>query len=269
MQSSWYLLHITPPSDKKEPEEEQPERATPETAEEPIKEKIEEEKALSLSMPQVGATLVHFLGKGNSPHSEKDEQDPLWDKIQDEARPAWAPDFLRKGYAVVFKREGLPKLAVKLGIRNPQGLTKEEIERARQRILTFDDVWVAGCVPHYNPIYFPDKDLSVEDWWLATKEGGTATSPYLAPGGVTVAVGPQRLSDVVISMLRTPEGFPRPITDVNEEDDMSEFINPLVPLKPSRPNMDGTTNTNYEAGRSKDNSYGWAGIELFRYAGRA
>lgn len=264
METSWYLLHIHPPK-KEEQEEDPPEplQESPEKAEqESAAEKVEEEKRHSLTVPQVGTPICHFLGLSDG-FSERDKKNVLWDKIQDGARPAWAPDFLRLGYAVCFKREGLPKLAVKLGIRNPATVTNEDRRRSRARILTFDDVMVMGCVPHMNPMYFPDKDLDVEEWWLATKENRGIASPYLAPKGVTVATGAQRLADVVIQMLRTPNGYPRgepQMEDMPEPDDYSEFINPLLPIRPRYDRGHGDNATGPETG------YGWAGIELFRQA---
>jgi len=276
MEASWYLLHIRPAPPSKEDqekaatkEEQDKETTSPDKAEtDKAEEQVEEEKHEMLRVPQVGTPVVHFLGLGgDDERKKKDLDNPLWEKIQDEARPAWAPDLLRLGYTVVFKREGLPKLAAKLGIKNPRNVTKEEHQKARDRILTFDDVWVIGVVPHRMPMYFPDKDLKPEDWWLATKESKSITSPYLAPGGATVATGAQRLADVVISMLRQPNGFPRIVPTIEEvRNDMSEFINPLVPIKPVSPEPSGAPDsTNYRVGYDPETGYGWAGIELFRY----
>lgn len=272
METAWYLLHIRPePSENEVQEEPIKDEASPEPEEQKkAAEQATEEKDNSLRIPQVGTPVVYFLGAGpDEARSERDKKNVLWDKIQDEARPAWAPDLLRLGYAVVFKREGLPKLAARLGLRNPANVTKEEKERSKKRILTFDDVWAVGVVPHKMPMYFPDKDLDTENWWLSVREPGKATSPYIAPAGVTVATGAKRLADITVEMLRQPSGFPRIVPTLEEmEDDYSEFINPLVPIKPKSPEPTGAPDaTSYRTSYDPETGYGWAGIELFRYGG--
>lgn len=269
METSWYLIHIRPESkeDDKASDGSKASDAAEATMLGPDK------------IPLVGTTVKHMLGLDayDEEKLKRDKESPLWDKIQDEARPAWAPDFLRLGYAVVFKREGLPKLAVRLGLKNPQMMEKGEPAKKGERVLTFDDVLVIGVVPHMAPMYMPDVRLSPEEWWLSTKEAGSVTSPYLAPGGVTVATGAQRMADVVVQILRSTENYPRTLPEsvAEEEDDFSEFMNPLVPLLPKGPSDDKMgdlpDDTRYGDGNPAvpktgyGNEYGWAGIELFRY----
>lgn len=278
METSWYLLHIDPPppSDKEEErvaeqeakaEEEKEEIDVEKAQNDSARERADKEAETMLSVPQVGTPILHFAPVDEDRGAkEKQQENVLWEMIQDDNRPAWAPDLLRLGYAVVFKREGLPKLAVKLGIRNPAKVTVEERRRSRDRILTFNDVWVMGVVPHRMPFYFPDKDLEPEEWWLATREANSSWAPYLAPQGATVATGAQRLSDVVIQMLRTPQGFPRKVPG-QEDDDFGEFINPLVPLLPKSPAETSRPprSTNYGNSYGPETGYGFAGLELFRY----
>jgi hypothetical protein len=271
METSWYLLHISPPPKDEEENDrssEEQEVETPEKAEQrSAKENADKEAFQRLKIPQVGTPICHFLGV-DAEYSERDKQNVLWDKIQDGVRPAWAPDLMRLGYSVVFKREGLPKLAVKLGIKNPVNVTKEDRRRSRNRTLTFDDVLVMGCVPHMKPMYFPDKDLDAEEWWLATKESRRVTSPYLAPRGCTVATGAQRLADVVIQMLRSPSDFPRYVPTMDDDkEDFSEFMNPLVPILPKGPSdHDILRQTRYGGHQyGPKTGFGWAGLELYRY----
>lgn len=271
MEASWYLIHIRP---------EPPEDPESEEAKKEVEEKASEAAESTMlgpdRLPQVGTTVCHMLGLEayDEEKKQRDKESPLWDKIQDEARPAWAPDLLRLGYAVIFKRDGLPKLAVRLGIKNP--LTMDEnAPRGRERVLTFDDVLVIGVVPHRMPMYMPDVKLKPEEWWLSTKESQSITAPYLAPGGCTVATGAQRMADVVIQILRTPEGYPRFIHEsVEEMDEYGEFMNPLVPLLPKSPaetGGDAPPSTRYGDGNPATpqtgygHEYGWAGLELFRY----
>ena len=268
MEASWYLIHIRPrPEEQPKDSGQSPSKKTTspdQASSESAKENAEAEKAASLKIPQVGTPVVHFLGVGDEAQTEKDKKNFLWDKVQDDVRPAWAPDFLRLGYTVVFKREGIPKLAAKLGLKNPANVAKDG--KSGKRVLTFDDVWVIGVVPHRQPVYCPDKDLSPENWWLATNESRSITSPYLAPGGATVSSGAQRMADVVIQMLRQPNGFPRIVPGMEEQrDDMSEFINPLVPIKPKSPEPTGPGNTSYRTSYDPETGRGWAGLELFRY----
>jgi len=250
MDTSWYMMHIRPEG-----------KSIPPTG-----------------WPMVSRPVVHVLGKtvdemGNSVIDEEklaaDMKNPFWAKFQDDARPAWAPDFLRLGYAVVFKREGLPKLAVKLGIRNPAKMKAEGKDPKApgpngKRVLTFDDVYVVGVVPGRRPMYCPDVKLRPEPWWLATNSSSSHTAPYLAPGGVTVAVGAERLADLVVQMLRSPEGYPRPLPVEENTADYSEFINPLVPVLPKGPGT--TSDINKEDGAGAGGTdMGYAGTELFRY----
>jgi hypothetical protein len=273
METSWYLIHIRP-----EKVDETDEKAK-EEADRKASEAAESTMLGPDKIPLVGTTVKHMLGLEayDEEQLERDKKNPLWDKIQDEARPAWAPDFLRLGYAVVFKREGLPKLAAKLGIKNPLTMDKDERQSSQGRVLTFDDVLVIGVVPHMSPMYMPDVKLSPEEWWLASKDSRRTTAPYISPGGVTVATGAQRMADVVVQLLRSPEGYPRIVhesVDGDDVDDFSEFMNPLVPLLPKGPSEDkqgdAPDSTRYGENPAVPktgygNEYGWAGIELFRY----
>ena len=243
MDASWYMLHIRPQGKKI-----------------PVN-----------GWPLVGQHVAHQLGKPGADEERlaADKKSPFWLKFQDDARPTWAPDFLRLGYAIVFRREGLPKLAVKLDIKNPAKLKKDGKDPNQpgpngKRILTFDDVYAIGVIPSKMPMYCPDVKLKPEAWWLDTKSSGTPTSPYLAPGGATVAVGAQRLADIVVQMLRTPNGYPRPLPVEENIDDYSEFINPLVPLLPKGPGTTSDINDKDGAGAA-GTDMGYAGMELFRY----
>ncbi len=247
MDASWYMLHIRPKGKKIPP----------------------------TGWPLVGQHVAHMLGKsvdatGRMVDDEDklvaDKKNPFWAKFQDEARPAWAPDFLRLGYVIVFRREGLPKLAVKLGIKNPAKLKKEGEDPNQpgpggKRVLTFDDVYAVGVVPTKMPMYCPDVKLKPEEWWLATKSSGSITAPYLSPGGATIAVGGARLADLVVQMLRTPNGYPRPLPVEEDPDDYSEFINPLVPVLPKAP----PDTSDAQGAGAGGTDMGWAGTELFRY----
>jgi len=266
--TSWYLIHIRPPpveEDDKKGQEDADKKASD----------VAESTMLGPDrFPLVGTTVCHMLGLEayDEERLKRDKETPLWDKIQDEARPAWAPDLLRLGYAILFKREGLPKLAVKLGIKNPLSMDGKN-KNKRKRTLTFDDVYVIGVVPHMMPFYMPDVKLKPEDWWLSTKESKSVMAPYLAPKGCTVVTGAQRLADVVIQILRSPEGYPRDNPLRDEEAEYAEFMNPLVPLLPRSPNDKGKSSpesTNYGNNPAVPKTgyggeYGWAGIELFRY----
>lgn len=267
MDSSWYLLRIKPEKkdekdkDEKEKKKDEEEKAkskkkaaVPENnlGDKQVKKEAEEAK----HAPLVGSPVVYFLGQGSDEKVARDKKNPLWDKIQDGVRPAWAPDFLRLGYAVIFKREGLPKLAVKLGIKSPENAKKV---KSRKRVLTFDDVMVAACLPGMRPVYMPSLTLQPEAWWLGMKDQPRVTSPYLAPGGVQVVNGEQRLADVVASILRSAHGYPRQQPE-QESLDYSEFLtlSPVLPaprLRPATP--DGPGSMGREAG--------YSGIELFRW----
>ena len=253
METSWYMLGIVPQEKKELPKLEKEE--TPKEVADPeedtlgkARERVRKEREANLPLPQVGSDVIHFV--------VDDKENPLWEKFQDGNRPAWAPDFKRLGYAIVFRREALPKLAVKLGIKRPENAGPNE--------LSFDDVWAVGVVPQRNPMYMPAIDLDTENWWLSTQERGSALSPMIVPGGVTVATGGKRLSDIVVEILRTPENYPRNLP-LEENDEYSEFTNPLVPILP-RGGIDNrahynTMNTGTASG------YGWAGVELFRTRG--
>lgn len=267
MESSWYLLRIKPEQKKKDEKDEkkaEEEKAkgkkkalVPENALGDSKQAKQEEE--SKHAPLVGSRVVYLLGQGDDEKVTRDKKNPLWEKFQDGVRPAWAPDFLRLGYAVIFKREGLPKLAVKLGIKSPENAKKS---KSRKRVLTFDDVMVVACLPGLRPLYMPSLTLAPEAWWLGTKEAPRVTSPYLAPGGVQVVAGEQRLADVVASMLRSAHGYPRQQPQ-QALDDYSEFltISPVLPApRFLRPAVD-PNNPGSAGGRDR----GFSGIELFRW----
>lgn len=197
----------------------------------------EDGQPLPMTFPLVGSTICHKLGQSEDQEkNDKDKENPLFKLFQPEARPAWSPDFLTMGYAIVFKREGLPKLAVKLGIRNPENLKKEAQTPTStgKRILTFDDAWVAGVTPLHHPLGMPSTKLPPEEWWLSVSQVVGLASPYISAGGAQVVVGAQRLSDVVTSMLNTKEGFPRvvPGLDDVQPDALTEFRNPRLPILP-------------------------------------
>jgi len=226
-------------------------------------------KPLALpSFPQVGHKVQHFLGKSEEDEQQKkDKENVLWTRIQDDVRPAWSPDILRMGFAVLFKREGLPKLAVKMGLRNPEKMKKEKGGVSHtapngNRVLTFDDVWVVAAEPVHRPFFMPSYKLTDEQWWLEAAQLGQLTDPYIAPGGADVMVGAQRMADVVSQMLATPEGYPRNVPSEMEPDDYSEFVNPLIPVN-LRVRQD-VTNIDDTGGGSGRSDY-FAGLELFRY----
>lgn len=219
--SNWYVLYVRPLTEDGKPQK--------------------------ISFPLVGTRIAHFLAQSDDQEkNDKDMKNPLWKIIQDEARPAWAPDLYRLGYAVVFKREGLPKIAVSLGIRNPDNLKKEgkTANSSDKRTLTFDDVWVVGVNPTYMPMGMPSTEMRPEDWWLTTSQVSGIASPYITPGGAEVVVGAQRLSDVVASMLHTAEGYPRTVPGLQDQgpEALSEFVNPRLPILPvvrDEPNQPG------------------------------
>ncbi len=235
--SSWYVLYVRPLT--------------------------KEGKPKKIAFPMVGRRLVHFLGRtDNDERLQEDKKNPMWDKIQDDNRPSWAPDLLRLGYAVAFKRDSLPKVALRLGITDPEKLKTEgfQVGRSRQRVLTFDDVWVVGINPVYTPFVMPNTSLKPHEWWSQTKEGAPLGSPFIVPGGGDIVVGAQRLSDVVKSMLSTPEGMPRPIPGLLEEDNDSlrTLVNPMLPKLPV------VRNEPDQPGYGGQLDY-YAGLELFRY----
>lgn len=234
--SSWYVLYVRPLTKDGKPKK--------------------------LAFPLVGKHIVHFLGQlGDDEKLAEDKKNPLWDKIQDDNRPAWAPDLLRMGYAVVFKREGLPKLAIQLGITSPEKLKKEgqQTGNSKARVLSFDDVWVVGVVPYNMPFVMPKTSLTPAEWWSLTREGAPVAAPYIAPGGGDIVVGAQRLSDVVRSMLSSPQGYPRPIPGLedHERDSLAQLVNPMLPRLPV------VRNEPDQPGYGGQLDY-FAGLELFR-----
>lgn len=233
--ASWYVLYVRPLT--------------------------KEGKPKKMAFPLVGRKLVHFLGK--SPDNlETDKKSPLWDKIQDDNRPAWAPDLLRMGYAVVFKRESLPKLAVQLRVTDPKKIQQRgpETGRSGARVLTFDDVWIVGVIPYNMPFVMPNTSLEPAEWWSLTRDSAPPASPYLAPGGGDIVVGAQRLSDVVRGILSTPEGYPRPIPGLEDadRDSLAQLVNPMLPRLPV------VRNEPDQPGYGGQLDY-YAGLELFRY----
>ena len=238
MTSNWYVLYIRPVD--------------------------REGKPLPLAFPLVGRRIVHYLGRSDDQEQlDRDRKNPMWNRIQDGVRPAWAPDLLRLGYAVVFKRDGLPKLAVKLGIKNPDKLRAAGGgSSGGKRVLTFDDVWVVGVEPQFSPIGMPTTDQSPEDWWLAVPQVRGDASPYAAPGGGEVMTGAQRLSDVVSAYLKTPNGLPRvvpTVQQVEDENPWQEFQNPLVPALPRV-----SDELSYARNQAGSQSY-YTSLRLFRY----
>ncbi len=244
MQASWYILYVRKLDDEGKP------RPLP-------------------SFPNVGDRVVHFLGKSaDADRQQADRENLLWPKIQDGVRPAWSPDILRMGYAVVFNRGALVKLALKLGIKNPKKMKQEKggvsHQNGSNRVLTFDDVWIVGADPSRRPFPMPPLNVVEEDWWLMTAQEPEITSPFLAPAGVSVVQGPQRLADVVSEMLSTAHGYPRrdlPQED-DEEEDYSEFVKPLVTVRDEGPH---TAPVADPATRDINNHDRRSGIQLFRY----
>lgn len=235
--SSWYVLYIRPITKDGKPKK--------------------------MAFPLMGRQLVHVLGNTDDDEKlQRDRKNPMWPIIQDENRPAWAPDLLRLGYAVVFRRDGLPKLAVRLGIQDPEKIKKQGrgIGQSNQRVLTFDDVWVVAVNPNFTPFPMPKTSLSPAVWWSQTRESATLADPFIAPGGGQIVVGAQRLSDVVRSMLSSPEGYPRPIPGLepSEQDSLREIVNPMLPRLPV------VRNEPDQPGYSGQLDH-FAGLELFRY----
>lgn len=218
-------------------------------------------KPKKMAFPLVGRKLVHFLGK-DPEDLEKDKSNALWDKIQDENRPSWAPDLLRMGYAIAFKRDGLPKLAVRLGITDPKKVQQRgpETGKFNQRVLTFDDVWLVGIQPYNTPFVMPNTSLRPQEWWSQTREGAPSAAPFIVPGGGDIVVGAQRLSDVVRAILATPEGYRRPIPGLEdvELDSLAQLVNPMLPRLPV------VRNEPDQPGYGGQLDY-YAGLEIFRY----
>lgn len=234
--SSWYVLYVRPLT--------------------------KEGKPVKMSFPLVGKRVIHFLGRSeDDAQLQEDKKSPLWDKIQDDNRPSWAPDLLRLGYAIVFKREGLPKLALRLGITDPKKLKTEGPQNGRRghRVLTFDDVWVVGVSPYNQPFVMPNTNAQPGEWWSRTRDKGSVDAPWIAPGGGQIVVGAQRLSDVVRSIFSTPEGYPRAMPGLEDEESQAlvQLVNPMLPrlpvvrVEPVRPT-------------SGPLEY-YSGIELFRF----
>jgi hypothetical protein len=243
MQSGWYLLYVAPESEGSD------------CTHVPV-------------FPLLGDRVVHHLGAGQTEaEAATDKKNPLFDKIQDGSRPAWAPDLLRLGYAYVFQRKGLPKLALQLGIKNPQKLLEQEggvlKQKGGHRVLTFNDVFVVGVQPGRRPFYAPNLGMGTEEWWTATNARPPVWAPFLAPQGAQVVEPACRLADVVMRMLGTPEGFPRPTPENPISDSpYSEFTSPGVPLLPRV-----VPDVSYVYGPGalgRDNGYA-SGLELFRY----
>lgn len=206
MNTSWYLLYVRGLDDENQPK-------------------------MLPAFPVVGSKVSHLLGaSSDEAKMKKDKENPLWEKIQDDARPAWAPDFLRMGFSIMFKRDDLIDILLKLGIRNPEtakdkngGLPRM---KGKKRCLYFDDVYVVAVNPKFRPMYAPVMKKSVTDWWLAAQ---TRTPPkmaaYIAPGEATVMNGAQRLADVVASILKTPGGYPRRLPGVDDKPILEEIAN--------------------------------------------
>ena len=211
-------------------------------------------KAPMPEFPLVGNTICHHLTE------EDAKTNTLWSRIQDGARPTWAPDILRMGYALVFRGESLPKMALKLDIKSEEQLQKNKSTFGK-KILTFDDVWVLALTPRYPPFYNPPSSLTDENWWLSTQESAPCIASFLAPGGGVVLTPPQRLVDVVRAQLGTTHGYPRPIPGLQDaEDDYSAILNPLVPRLPIVPVTEYQPSQVDTTGRQ-----GYAGMKLFRY----
>jgi hypothetical protein len=211
-------------------------------------------KAPLPEFPMVGAWIKHILTE------ETAEGNSLWPRIQDGVRPAWAPDLLRNGYALVFKVEALPKMALQLGIKSNEQAAKERTFGNR-RVLTFDDVWTLPIDPRWPPFYNPCMQLTDEDWWLSTQDSAPALASYIAPGGGVVMDAPKRLVDVVRALMSTPQGYPRPIPGLQaDEDDYSAILNPLVPRLPVVPVTEYSPSHVDTTGRQ-----GYAGMKLFRF----
>lgn len=201
--SSWYILYVRGLDDKQQPL--------------PIP-----------SFPVPGQVVCHRLGDSDDDAKmKKDKANPLWDKIQDDARPAWAPDLLRHGFAVLWSRECLIDLLLKLGIKNPEKARKEtgglQHQKGNQRILYFDDVWVVQVKPTHRPLYAPPMKAKPEEWWrLAQTTTPPLISAYLAPGGAKVEVGAQRLADVVASIMGSANGYVRKTPGVDMDPVLEE-----------------------------------------------
>jgi hypothetical protein len=171
------------------------------------------------SFPLVGEHICHKLTEADA------ETNSFWDKIQDGSRPAWAPDLLRMGYCLVFKRDSMPRMVLSLDIKSPEEAAKQ---RGRKRALSYDDVWVVGVEPKYQPFYNPPAELPAEDWWLETPNPGSTLSSYVAPGGATVVEPAQRMVDLMLKMFNTPNGYPRPVPNTQEAAEWESRYAPLV-----------------------------------------
>jgi hypothetical protein len=150
--------------------------------------------------PQVGDHVVNYLGQ-NPDRLTADQQNPLWDKIQDGMRPAYAPDLLRLGYEIAFKASAAGELLKKFGVVSPAQKTSEDQ-------WTADEVWAIQCEPWSMPFFCPDINLPVERWWEATRDPHRISAPFLVPKGVTVNAGAMRLCDFAAMLSQQPETFP-------------------------------------------------------------
>lgn len=252
MDTGWYMLRVVP---KKDPDalppmepvkrEQTPDSIQQETA----RDRIRKERENRLNLPSVGEDFRHFA---------MTEDNDLYKYFEDGVRPAWAPDFKRLGYAIVFKREALPDLAVNLGIKR--------VENAGRNDLTFNDVWAIAVVPERRPLRMPPlTHEEPSEWWAMVQQPAAPTDPRIVPGGVTVATGGQRLGDVVTQMLMTPNGYPRmrpdekePVKTTIDYNKFGEFMNGPPPIRNSYERLEG---------QGRRNRSGWAGIEIFKYGG--
>lgn len=213
-------------------------------------------------LPALGERMVFVLGRSEDEERQKEDKAfALWDRIQDDARPVWAPDFLRAGLCVAFPRRMLPRVAVAMGIKNPALMKKETggtgPTQGGKRVLTFDDVWVAPVVVESSqatPVFI-SKDMENPEWWATVKSlPPSANLPVLVPGGVVMAGGTRRLADVVVEMLREPNGrvLYAPTADKNTWD---EFL-PQAPEPTQAPEA-------VPAGGAMVGENGWASVQKF------
>lgn len=219
----WYLLYVKPADQDKLPD-----------------------------FPLPGTQVVHKL-------NEEDHKDnSLWSRIQDGVRPAWAPDLLRLGYAIVFKRGSLVPIFIALDVQSPD---KAKKKFGRKRTLTFEDVWVIQVNPQRRPFVCPPSCLTDEEWWLSTKNRANTLSAWVCPGGVVTMEGAKRLADLIREQMATPEGYPRHIPGLDNNVDYYEVLNPLIPKMPTTIGQ-GITQTTTESGTR---GYGYDSFRLFRW----
>lgn len=238
MHDSWYLLYARELDEKDQPK--------------PI-----------ATTPLVGTNVVHRLGASvDDTDTKADKDNPLWDMIQEETRPIWAPDLLTLGYAVVFNRDMLPKLAAQMNLRNPDKHKKKDgglkIREGKKRIYYFDDLWVVGVRLNGRPIPYPKaKDKKPEDWWYDVRRyQSNFVGPYLSPGGVEVTTGIERMVDVVMSVMRSP-AFELPPDE--EPETYIEFDYPVAPFSKK-----GGARGNPAVQSGPGTPKGYSGIERFR-----